>query len=146
MIEIREIFYGSWEHEEELNLRNEVLRKPIGLNLYHQDLSLEKDYYRIAAFLKKDNSIAGSLLLVPIDNRLIQMKQMAVKESLQTMGIGRKIISCAETFIEDRGYNEIILNARKNALDFYLKMGYRVRGKEFMEVGIPHFKMVKKIK
>lgn len=145
MIEIREVFYASWEHEEELKLRNAVLRKPLGLNLYEQDLTLEKDYFRIAAFLKKDNSIAGSLLLVPIDDRIIQMKQMAVKESLQTMGIGREIISFAETFIEDRGYNEIILNARKNALDFYLKMGYQVRGEEFVEVGIPHFKMVKKI-
>ena len=145
MIEIREVFYASWDHEEELILRNAVLRKPLGLNLYEQDLTLEKDYFRIAAFLKKDNSIAGSLLLVPIDDRIIQMKQMAVKESLQTMGIGREIISFAETFIEDRGYNEIILNARKNALDFYLKMGYQVRGEEFVEVGIPHFKMVKKI-
>ena len=145
MIEIREVFSASWDHEEELILRNAVLRKPLGLNLYEQDLTLEKDYFRIAAFLKKDNSIAGSLLLVPIDDRIIQMKQMAVKESLQTMGIGREIISFAETFIEDRGYNEIILNARKNALDFYLKMGYQVRGEEFVEVGIPHFKMVKKI-
>jgi len=35
------------------------------------------------------------------------------------------------------------LNARKNAVPFYKKLNYKTSGKEFMEIEIPHFKMVK---
>ncbi len=42
----KEIFFGSPEYFDELELRNEVLRKPLGMNLYDQDLSAEKEYIR----------------------------------------------------------------------------------------------------
>lgn len=145
-IEIKQILYGSPEYEEELELRNKVLRKPLGMNLYDQDLSGEKDYIRIAAVLKRDNTFAGSLLLVPLDNKIIQMKQMAVKESLQGQNIGRKIIVFAEELTRGMGYKKIILNARKVALEFYLKAGFETVGEEFEEIGIPHFKMIKDLK
>jgi hypothetical protein len=53
----KEIFFGSPEYFDELELRNEVLRKPLGMNLYDQDLSAEKEYIRIAAFI--NGKLAG---------------------------------------------------------------------------------------
>jgi predicted GNAT family N-acyltransferase len=37
------------------------------------------------------------------------------------------------------------LHARLTAIGFYEKSGYVVSGGEFLEVGIPHVKMVKRI-
>ncbi len=151
-IEIKEIYFGTPEYAEELALRNEVLRKPLGMNLYDQDLSAEKNYIRIAAFInnfdKKDHGekkIAGTLLLVPKDKEVIQMKQMAVDESFRGWDIGTKIIKFAEDLISKKGYKKIVFNARKVALPFYLKAGYEIEGEEFEEVGIPHFKMKKEL-
>jgi predicted GNAT family N-acyltransferase len=37
------------------------------------------------------------------------------------------------------------MHARKNAVGFYEKMGYRVKGPEFLEVSIPHYEMEKEL-
>jgi len=37
------------------------------------------------------------------------------------------------------------MHARKNAIGFYEKMGYKVKGPEFQEVSIPHYEMEKKL-
>ena len=142
---VKQISYKSPEYYLELELRNDVLRKPLGMNLYDQDLSTEKNYIRIAAF-NENQQIMGTLLLVPQENGVIQMKQMAVRESAQGMKIGNKIILFAEDLIISKGFSKIILNARKIALPFYLKSGYEIQGGEFQEVGIPHFKMSKIVK
>lgn len=141
---IKEILFESPEYFDELELRNEVLRKPLGMNLFDQDLAVEKEYIRIAGFV--DGSLQGVLLLVPLENGVIQMKQMAVRESFRGHDLGRKIIQFAEDLIRGKGFSKIILNARKNALPFYLKSGYEIQGDEFQEVGIPHFKMSKIVK
>jgi predicted GNAT family N-acyltransferase len=39
----------------------------------------------------------------------------------------------------------MVLHARETAVPFYLKLGYEVVGGQFEEVGIPHFKMEKKL-
>jgi len=139
--EVKEITYGTKEYDQELELRNEVLRKPLGMDLYKQDLTVEKDFIRIGGFW--DNSLVGILLLVPKNDKIIQMKQMAVKDSFRGQNIGREIINYGENLAKRKGYTQVVLSARKVALDFYLKSGYEIQGEEFEEVGIPHYKMMR---
>ena len=42
--------YGTNEYNKSLELRNKVMRKPLGFNLYDEDLSNEKDAVMIGAF------------------------------------------------------------------------------------------------
>jgi predicted GNAT family N-acyltransferase len=42
-----------------------------------------------------------------------------------------------------RQYNKIVLHARKAAVGFYRKLGYKIASGEFIEVTIPHFMMEK---
>ncbi len=42
-------------------------------------------------------------------------------------------------------FDKITLHARKNAVPFYLALGYKIIGEEFEEVGLPHFEMEKNI-
>ncbi len=46
-IVVRDIQWGTKEYEDELALRNEILRVPLGLNLYKQDLSQENTYWHV---------------------------------------------------------------------------------------------------
>jgi predicted GNAT family N-acyltransferase len=62
---------------------------------------------------------------------------------LQGKGVGRALIQFAENLARDHGYHKITMHARKNALGFYEKMGYRVKGSEFEEITIPHYIMEK---
>ena len=49
----------------------------------------------------------------------------------------------AENLARDRGIKKIEMHARKAAVGFYEKLGYKVKGDEFEEVTIPHYVMEK---
>jgi GNAT superfamily N-acetyltransferase len=82
-------------------------------------------------------------MLVEEEPGVVRLRQMAVLNDLQGKGIGRALMSFAENLARDRGYKRLTMHARKNALGFYEKMGYRVAGSEFTEVTIPHYVMEK---
>ncbi len=49
----------------------------------------------------------------------------------------------AENLARDRGYNRLIMHARKSVAGFYEKLGYKITGDEFVEVTIEHYTMEK---
>lgn len=140
-IDIRQIKIGSEEYEKELKLRDMVLRKPLKLNLFDENLESEKNDFHIGAFLS--GSLVGVLVLTPLNNIEIKMRQVAIYESFRGKGIGTKLVVYAEEFAKNLGYKKIILNSRKTALEFYEKLGYTKVSEEFIEVTIPHYKMQK---
>ena len=84
-------------------------------------------------------------MLVEENPEIVRLRQMAVLNDLQGKGIGRAIMHFAENIARDRGYSILSMHARKNAIGFYEKMGYKVTGDEFTEVTIPHYVMEKKL-
>ena len=123
-------------------LREEILRKPIGLSLVDEDLSDdERDNIIIA---EQDGEVLGCIMLKKTDdNSIIKFRQMAVKQHLQRSGVGRKIMSAAEEYAWQNGYDKITLHARSSAEEFYKKQGYTTISDVFSEVGIPHVIMEK---
>ena len=63
---------------------------------------------------------------------------MAVQNNLQGKGIGASMMHFAENVARDAGYKNLIMHARKTAIGFYEKLGYKVSGNEFIELSIPH--------
>jgi predicted GNAT family N-acyltransferase len=51
----------------------------------------------------------------------------------------------AENIARDRKYTRLTMHARKSAVGFYEKSGYRICSDEFTEVTIPHFVMEKEL-
>lgn len=125
----------------ELRLRNEMLRIPIGMNLFDEDLSNDKDDYHIGAF--DSSKLIGCLLLSKVDEKTIKMRQVAVDGNYRKMGIGTKMVDFSEKFAKKEGFSEMTLHARREARGFYTKLGYETIGEEFEEVGIPHFEIQK---
>ncbi len=129
------------EYMEVLALRQEVLRQPLGLNLYEEDLSAELDAQIFIYQL--DDKVVGCLLALPVDVASIRLKQMAVSAQCQGKGIGNKLMLAAEAFAKAKGFSKIYFHARESALPFYEKLGYEILSDTFEEVGIPHKKMGK---
>lgn len=140
-ITIEEVKFGSDKHKAILGLRNEILRKPLGMQLSEKDQENEDKDFHIAAF--EGDKIIGCVLLRPINGKTIKLRQMAVCSSCQGQGVGAKIVAYAEEFIASRGFATIELHARKVARFFYEKLGYKTKGDEFLEINIPHVKMIK---
>ncbi|MDR3716334.1 MAG: GNAT family N-acetyltransferase [Puia sp.] len=138
---LRMIDHGTNEYLQMVNLRNELLRKPLGLKLEPGELEREKEDMLMGAF--EDEKLLGCCLLTRVDNDVIRLRQMAVANSLQGKGVGRALMIFSENLARDRGYKKMIMHARKTALGFYTKLGYTVSGGEFEEVTIPHYIMEK---
>lgn len=124
-----------------LRLRDEVLRKPLGLTLDITSLGNEKDSIHIAGF--EGSTLQCCLLLTPLGADSLQMRQVAVVTTMQSKGLGRELVLYSEKIARDLGYKEIVLHARKNVVGFYEKLGYNTYGDEYIEVTIPHISMKK---
>lgn len=135
--------YGTGEYNDMIKLRNEILRKPLGLGFSTEELEKEKSNMHMAAY--EDERMLGCCMLVEEDPRTVRLRQMAVVNDVQGKGIGRALMTFAENLARDRGYHRITMHARKNALGFYEKMGYKKSGDEFMEITIPHYVMEKEL-
>ena len=135
--------HGSHEYRQMVKLRDDMLRKPLGLGFSPEELEEEKEHMLIAAFEEED--ILGCCMLVEENIKTVRLRQMAVLNDLQGKGIGRALMTFAENIARDRGFKVLSMHARKNAVGFYEKMGYKIAGDEFVEVTIPHYLMEKKL-
>ncbi len=142
-MEERIIRFGTDDYHRALELRDEVLRKPLGLKFTQEFLASEKYHYHLGIF--QGERIVAVLLLEPLAESSVKMRQVAVAEACQGQGIGRRLVEFCEYFAREKNFKKIILHARKTAVSFYEKLNYTVSSDEFLEVGIPHFKMEKKL-
>ena len=142
-MELKLVQYGTPEYLQMVELRTELLRRPLGLSFSREQLDAEKNDLLIGAFEK--DILLGCCVLTPHDTSTIQLRQMAVKQDAQSKGIGRIIITFAERISKEKGYNLLMMHARNVALDFYKKCGYEIKGEEFIEVTVPHHYMEKKL-
>ncbi|WP_245608612.1 GNAT family N-acetyltransferase [Saccharibacillus sacchari] len=140
----RRIDYGGDDYRRSLQLRDAVLRRPLGRSIADDDLSGDVEALHVGAFAEE--CLVGILLLKPKSEGLLQMKQVAVDESLRGMNVGRKLVKYAEELAARQGCREIMLHAREVAVIFYEKLGYTREGELFEEMGIPHYVMRKKLK
>ncbi len=135
--------HGSIEYRQMVKLRDDILRKPLGLGFTPQELENEKENMLIGAF--EDEDMLGCCMLVEENPNTVRLRQMAVLNDLQGKGIGRALMNFAENIARDRGYKILSMHARKNAVGFYEKMGYKVASDEFTEITLPHFVMEKRL-
>jgi GNAT superfamily N-acetyltransferase len=133
--------YGSPEYHQMVQLRNDILRKPLGLRFTPEELEEEKGEILIGAF--EDEKMLGCCMLIKEDANTVRLRQMAVLNNLQGKGIGRALMQFAENIARDIGYKKLSMHARVTAAGFYEKLGYRVVGDQFEEVTLPHYMMEK---
>lgn len=124
-------------------LREEILRRPLGMSLHNEDLS--RDYTDVIMAGRIEGKIVCCLMLHHVNAQEVQLRQMAVYEAWQGKGVGRQLVQAAEQLAAEKGYKKMILHARDVAKGFYSSMQYRIVGDEFTEVGIPHYHMEKEL-
>lgn len=138
---IQVVDFGSELQKQSIELRREILRKPLNLDFSPQELAEEHNQVHIVASI--DGVVVACLLLATVDKKTIKMRQVAVTEQSQGQGIGTRMVSFCEEWCIKKGYCRITLNAREKAIRFYQELSYSIEGTPFLEVGIPHVKMLK---
>ena len=118
---IREVAHGSPEYWKTAELRNCVLRKPIGLQFSAEDVEAEKRYHHLACYC--GDKLVACLMLDPLEDGNIRMRQLAVIPELQRQGIGKALVEFSETWARNARYQRMILHARETAVAFYKRLG-----------------------
>ena len=71
--------------------------------------------------------------------------RMAVLPAYRNQGVGSAILEKLHEIARTQGINNLFLHAQTSAIEFYRKYDYVVRSKEFMDAGIPHVTMEKRL-
>jgi len=124
----------------ELDLRYRVLRAPLGMGRSQVGFAGEERALHVVA--EDDGAVVGCVLFDFASGRL---RAMAVDPSRQRSGVGAALVRRLEDEVTARGVRELTLHARADVVGFYERLGYAVEGEPFVEVGIPHRSMRKRV-
>ena len=138
----------SPENKEEwdsyLLFRWEILRKPLGMSKDSLADSIEDESFHLMGIDEQNNVIASGRFHFNSENEA-QIRYMAVDENFKRKGVGTEIVKELENYALSKGIVSMILNARENAISFYLSLGYQEVGPYQSDTGIPHKTMKKRL-
>lgn len=138
---VRQLAYGGGEYRQALELRNALLRKPLGLDLGLAGITGEESNRHYGLF--RCGELVACVMAVPLGDDQLQIRQMAVREAFQGRGLGRRLLLAVEAALREVGCRFLVLNARESAIGFYRNLGYQPVGEFFLELGIVHQRMEK---
>ena len=124
--------------------RWELLRKPLGMSKESLEDDIEDSSYHLMG-INDENDVIASGRVHFNNKKEAQIRYMAVKDSYKRTGIGSEIVIRLEDYATSKGAERMVLNARENALSFYLSLGYIEKGPYQSDTGIPHSKMEKNL-
>ena len=133
-------------YQQSLTLRDQVLRQPLGLSIWTENLEDEvhQGHFGIIPSSVQLAPLLACVVIVPKTQERVKLRQMAVVPELQKQGLGCFLIREVEDYLRQYHIKTINLAARVSALEFYQKLGYQSISGEFLEVGIPHQYLEKK--
>ncbi|MGB4345654.1 MAG: GNAT family N-acetyltransferase [Burkholderiaceae bacterium] len=136
------IVVGDWD-----SLREDAQRLRIEVFVIEQGVPVELEW---------DEADAVSLHAVAYDansepvatGRLLpdgHLGRMAVSQSMRRQGIGSVLLEALLVEAERLGHTKLILHAQLYAQAFYQRHGFIAEGAEFIEAGIRHVMMVRRL-
>ena len=144
-MEFKIIDYGTPDYDQMVDLRDRILRQPIGSIATKEELAEDEDHILLGAFFLNEGDIVGCCFLSHLNQETVKLRQMAVDTYYQGRGLGKELLAYAQRIARLNGYRQMYLHARQTAICFYEKQGYEVVSDIFEEVGIPHVEMVKQL-
>ena len=102
--------------------RWELLRKPLGMSKESLEDDIEDSSYHLMG-INDENDVIASGRVHFNNKKEAQIRYMAVKDSYKRKGIGSEIVIKLEDYATSKGAERMVLNARENALSFYLSLG-----------------------
>jgi N-acetylglutamate synthase-like GNAT family acetyltransferase len=125
-------------------LRFNVLREPWNQPLGSEVLADEDQ--AIHAIAVVDGEVLGVARMHESAANQGQVRCVAIATAAQGKGIGKAIMAYVEEKARLNGWNEIVLEARENAVPFYQAIGYTIVAESYLLFGeIQHYRMKKNL-
>lgn len=127
-------------------LRWRILRKPWGEPRGSEQDDEEDSAYHIMSVenLQAARKPVAVARLQFIEPALVQLRYMAVEDTLQHKGIGKAIVKHMENYAREKNATQLFLHARENAVGFYKNLGYETTETSYLLFNcIQHYRMQK---
>ena len=105
MQNIKFIQYGTKDYQDTLKLRNKVMRIPLGLDIYKEDLSFEKKSIIIGFF---DNGHLLGVGVMSNKSSVYKIEYLCVDSEIQSSGIGGKLLCYLEKIAVEKGGKKFV--------------------------------------
>lgn len=136
------ISQDDWENY--YRLRFKILREPWNQPLGSEILADESE--AIHAMVIENDQVIGVARMHPSREKQGQVRCVAVATKAQGKGVGKAIMLHLELKAKEMGMEEIVLEARENAVPFYKALGYEIEKESYLLFGeIQHYRMKKGI-
>jgi len=123
-------------------LRFNVLREPWNQPLGSEVLADEDQ--AIHAIAVENGEVLGVARMHESAEKQGQVRCVAIATAAQGKGIGKAIMAYLEDQAKTKGWTEIVLEARENAVPFYQAIGYCIIAESYLLFGeIQHYRMKK---
>lgn len=133
---------GKSEIGAALDLRRRVFCEEQGVSPMAERDGRDDDALHLVAVT--DDALVGTCRLI-IAAGTATLSRMAVDETARGCGVGLAVIREAERQARAAGATRISLHAQLSAQEFYARRGFVPRGGVFVEEGIDHVAMEKRI-
>lgn len=131
------------EFKSYYQLRWDLLRAPWNQPEGSEIDDIEDQCFHLMAVDDDSEAIAVARLQFNSETEA-QIRYMAVSESYQRQGIGRRLIETMEKHATASACKKIVLDAREPAVGFYQRLGYNINEKSYLLFEqIQHFRMSK---
>ena len=131
------------EHQAALIVRVRVFVQEQGVPV-EEELD-EDDLAATHAIAIVNGEVVGTGRVLYPDSGDARIGRMAVDEAWRRKGIGSHVLMSLEEAARQRGIREAILHAQTYVKSFYASHGYIEEGEVFLEVGIEHVQMRKRL-
>jgi YbgC/YbaW family acyl-CoA thioester hydrolase len=87
----------------------------------------------------------GTGRLLPCAEGVARIGRMAVLAPVRSAGIGRQLLDALVDVARSRRFEQVLLHAQADAIEFYRRAGFGLEGEAFMEAGLPHQTMTRRL-
>jgi predicted GNAT family N-acyltransferase len=141
MIEVRRAADAA-ERDAALALRHEVFVVEQGVTVAEEYDGRDDEALHLVAV--EDGVVVGTCRLVPAGTT-VKLGRMAVAKHVRRRGLASRLLALADDEARAQEASRIALHAQTDALALYGAAGYAARGARFMEAGIEHVAMEKRL-
>jgi predicted GNAT family N-acyltransferase len=135
---------GRAELDALLDLRHRVFCVEQGVPKREEIDGRDGDAIHLIALRSEDGRVLGTCRLLFVD-RTIQLSRLAVEPDVRRQGIATALLHEADREAAIARAKRIVLHAQTYAQELYAADGYEPRGRTFVEAGIEHVAMEKRL-
>ncbi len=133
----------SMWYKQAVVLRENLLRKPLGLSLSMDDVATDDRSWHFG--LGHLDTLLATVVTQPLNSHTVKLRQMVVASEYQEQGLGLLLLKQVESALVDKSIQKIMLASRDTAVGFYKKLGFKEQGPTYHHLRIGHQDMVKVI-